>query len=222
MTDEQANPEGEEQDQGSDSFTKADVEAMITEATEGLKNNRDTLLKEKKEATKRAEEAEKARKELERKQLEAEGDPEKIRAAVRSEYEENLQTLQQERDQLRQQYEAREYESQLRDAASKLPIAPEGLDALATYLQNKHEVAIQDGQVTIDGHAPGKFLERFLDSEKGSFFKRGKQNTGGGAETPQGRPEGSKQWNEMTNTERGQLYARDKDAFYRLKQGATT
>lgn len=220
MSEEQSNPESEGQDQGNETFTKADVEAMIAEATDGLKGNRDTLLKEKKELQKRADDAEKARKELERKQLEAEGDPEKIRAAVRSEYEENIQTLQQERDQLRQQYEAREYESQLRDAASKLPIAPEGLDALATYLQNKHEVTIQDGHVTIDGTSPDKFLERFLESDKGSFWKRGKQNKGGGAETPQGRPEGSKAWNEMTQEEKGRLYANNKDEYYRLKQGA--
>ena len=219
MSEEKNNPEGE---QGTETFTKADVEAMIAEATEGLKGNRDTLLKEKKEAQKRADEAEKARKEMERKALEAEGDPEKIREAVRSEYEENLQTLQQERDQLRQQYEAREYESQLRDAASKLPIAPEGLDALATYLQNKHDVTIENGQVTIDGHTPDKFLERFIESDKGSFWKRGKQNTGGGAETPNQRPEGGgKTWNEMTEQERGILYVKNKDEFYRLKQGAS-
>ncbi len=215
MSEEQNSPEGE---QGTETFTKADVEAMIAEATEGLKGNRDTLLKEKKEAQKRADEAEKARKEMERKALEAEGDPEKIRAAVRSEYEENLQTLQQERDQLRQQYEAREYESQLRDAANNLPIAPEGLDALATYLQNKHEVVIQDGQVTIDGHAPGKFLERFIEGDKGSFWRRGKQNTGGGAETPDQRPEGGgKKLSEMTPEQKAHLFTHDKAKYWQLR-----
>ena len=216
MSDEQNNPEGE---QGAETFTKADVEAMIAEATEGLKGNRDTLLKEKKEAQKRADEAEKARKEMERKALEAEGDPEKIRAAVRSEYEENLQTLQQERDQLRQQYEAREYESQLRDAASKLPIAPEGLDALATYLQDKHDVSFENGQVTIDGHTPDKFLERFIESDKGSFWRPGKKNTGGGAETPNQRPEGGgKKLSEMTPEQKAHLFTHDKPRYWQLRE----
>ena len=218
MSEEQNNPEGE---QGTEEkqYTKAEVDAMIAEATTGLKENRDKVLQEKKSTQQRIQELEQEKKALERKQVEAEGDPEKIKESIRNEYQEKLDAIQQERDTIEQRYRQRVFDAQLRDAAAQLPIAPEGLDALATYIEKHFAVDFESDQATIEGQPPDKFLERFIETDKGKFWRRGKQNTGGGAETPNQRPEGGgKKLSEMTPEQKAHLFTHDKPRYWQLRE----
>ena len=187
-----------------------------------IKASRDQIQAEHSKARK---EIKRLKTELRKKEYEK-MDPDTIRAEVKTEYEEQLTEAERARAEIQQRYEQRESEYQLRQAADVLPVAPEGFRALVTYVRANHDVAVaEDGAVTIDGKPPQKFLEKFLESEDGKFFKRGKQNAGGGAQTPGQRPEGAgKQWSDMTTAEKARLFTSDPDGYKKLKeqQGAGT
>lgn len=202
----QKGTEGDEDDvetQPQPKYTEDDLQ--------GLKKNRDDALREAKDAKRRAKEAEQKAQEAEQARIEREGTVEEVKQS----YEDKLTTLQQERDQLEQRYRDREFSLQFHDAAQVLPVNTKGLKPLAAYVRANHSVEVEDGAVTIDGKPVKDFLERFLESDDGSFFKS-YGNAGGGAETPAGTPggHGKKRLKDMTNEEANALFAEDRAEYY--------
>ena len=212
----------DEQPGGATSFTAEQVQQMIAEAVEkevaGLKANNEALLSEKKEAARKAKEAEEARQAEHREALKNAGKMDEFEKTIRSQYEPVLEAEKQRYSALASRVLGSERKAVLGSFAGEF-ITPEAVDLVASFVRTEFEgdevvtkfLGTDGNVVTTD---PEQFKKYLREHKAFSHLIKANGPSGGGAAG--GKSGGAaKQLSEMTDAERIELLRTNPAEFKR-------
>lgn len=197
---------------GAATFTPEQVQQMIAEAVEkevsGLKANNEALLTEKKEAARKAKEAEEARQQAHQEALKSAGKMDEFEKTIRSQYEPVLEAEKQRYSALANRVLGSERKAVL-GAFSGDFITPEAVDILAPFVRTEFEgddvvtkfVGADGNVITTD---PEQFRKYLREHKAFSHLMKASAASGGGASGGKGGG-AAKTFKEMTEAERLEL-----------------
>lgn len=207
-------------------FSEEQVQRMIAEAVEkevaGLKANNEALLSEKKEAARRAKEAEEERQRAHQEALKSAGKMDEFEKTIRGQYEPVLAEKDAKYSALASRVLGSERKAVLGSFASDF-ITPEAVDILAPFVRTEFEgddvvtkfVGSDGNVITTD---PEQFRKYLREHKAFSHLIKANAASGGGASG--GKSGGAaKTANEMSGEERAALLRDNPSEFYRLFPG---
>lgn len=211
---------------GVTSFTAEQVQQMIAEAVEkevaGLKANNEALLSEKKEATRKAKEAEEQRQREHQESLKNAGKMDEFEKTIRGQYEPVLA----EKDAKYSALASRVLDSERKAVLGSFAgdfITPETVDLVAPFVRTEFEGdEVVTKFVGTDGSVITTDLEQFRKylREHKAFSHLIKANAASGGGASGGKGGGAaKTASEMTGEERAALLRDNPNEFYRLFPG---
>lgn len=196
------------QGEAKEALDKAVSEA-IEQATAGLKNKNDELLREKKALetkfegvdadeyrnlkTKERDEGDKGLK-----------DAKQLRERIEAEFTPKLDSLKKERDDARSELKTFKIDNAVTDALNGINVSKDLMPAAKALLLSSRKVEINDGGVVIDGKSASAFAQEWAGTD-GKAFIAAQNNTGGGAKGSNGAgggAAGGKKASEMSRTEK--------------------
>ncbi|ELH4999558.1 hypothetical protein ACKJVF_003754 [Salmonella enterica subsp. enterica serovar Kentucky] len=207
---------------GATTFTAEQVQQMIAEAVEkevaGLKANNEALLTEKKEAARKAKEAEEARQQAHQEALKSAGKMDEFEKTIRSQYEPVLKEKEEKYSALANRVLGSERKAVLGSFASDF-ITPEAVDILAPFVRTEFEgddvvtkfVGSDGNVITTD---PEQFRKYLREHKAFSHLIKANAASGGGASGGKGGG-AAKMFSEMTEAERLELHRTNPAEFKR-------
>ena len=203
-------------------FTAEEVKAMIEQEVAGLKANNEALLSEKKEAARRAKEAEEERQRAHQEALKSAGKMDEFEKTIRGQYEPVLAEKDAKYSALASRVLGSERKAVLGAFAGDF-ITPEAVDILAPFVRTEFEgddvvtkfVGSDGNVITTD---PEQFRKYLREHKAFSHLIKANAASGGGASG--GKSGGAaKTANEMSGEERAALLRDNPSEFYRLFPG---
>ena len=194
---------------GATTFTAEQVQQMIAEAVEkevsGLKANNEALLTEKKEAARKAKEAEEARQQAHQEALKSAGKMDEFEKTIRSQYEPVLKEQEEKYSTLASRVLGSERKAVLGTFAGDF-ITPEAVDILAPFVRTEFEgddvvtkfVGSDGNVITTD---PEQFRKYLREHKAFSHLIKANAASGGGASGGKGGG-AAKTLSEMNDAER--------------------
>ncbi len=193
---------------GGDVFTREQVEQMIAEQVAGLKANNEALLSEKKEATRKAKEAEDQRQREHQEALKNAGKMDEFEKTIRGQYEPVLAEKDARYSALASRILGSERKAVLGSFVGDF-ITPETVDLVAPFVRTEFEgdevvtkfVGTDGGVITTD---PEQFRKYLREHKAFSHLIKANAASGGGASGGKGGG-AAKSFSEMTDAERIEL-----------------
>lgn len=212
----------EERPAGGEIFTREQVEQMIAEQVAGLKANNEALLSEKKEATRKAKEAEEQRQREHQEALKNAGKMDEFEKTIRGQYEPVLAEKDAKYSALASRVLGSERKAVLGSFAGDF-ITPETVDLVAPFVRTEFEgdevvtkfVGTDGSVITTD---PEQFRKYLREHKAFSHLIKANAASGGGASGGKGGG-AAKTASEMTGEERAALLRDNPNEFYRLFPG---
>lgn len=212
----------EEKPAGGETFTREQVEQMIAEQVAGLKANNEALLSEKKEATRKAKEAEEQRQREHQESLKNAGKMDEFEKTIRGQYEPVLAEKDAKYTALASRVLGSERKAVLGSFAGDF-ITPETVDLVAPFVRTEFEgdevvtkfVGTDGSVITTD---PEQFRKYLREHKAFSHLIKANAASGGGASGGKGGG-AAKTASEMTGEERAALLRDNPNEFYRLFPG---
>lgn len=212
----------EEKPAGGETFTREQVEQMIAEQVAGLKANNEALLSEKKEATRKAKEAEEQRQREHQESLKNAGKMDEFEKTIRGQYEPVLAEKDARYTALASRVLGSERKAVLGSFAGDF-ITPETVDLVAPFVRTEFEgdevvtkfVGTDGSVITTD---PEQFRKYLREHKAFSHLIKANAASGGGASGGKGGG-AAKTASEMTGEERAALLRDNPNEFYRLFPG---
>lgn len=207
---------------GGETFTREQVEQMIAEQVAGLKANNEALLSEKKEATRKAKEAEEQRQREHQESLKNAGKMDEFEKTIRGQYEPVLAEKDARYSALASRVLGSERKAVLGSFAGDF-ITPETVDLVAPFVRTEFEgdevvtkfVGTDGSVITTD---PEQFRKYLREHKAFSHLIKANAASGGGASGGKGGG-AAKTASEMTGEERAALLRDNPNEFYRLFPG---
>lgn len=189
-------------------FTLEQVQQMIADEVAGLKANNEALLTEKKEATRKANEAEAERQRAHQESLKSAGKMDEFEKTIRSQYEPVLKEKEERYASLASRVLGSERKAVLGAFAGDF-ITPEAVDILAPFVRTEFEgddvvtkfVGPDGNVITTD---PEQFRKYLREHKAFSHLMKASAASGGGASGGKGGG-AAKTFSEMTEAERLEL-----------------
>ena len=212
----------EDKPAGGETFTREQVEQMIAEQVAGLKANNEALLSEKKEATRKAKEAEEQRQREHQEALKNAGKMDEFEKTIRGQYEPVLAEKDARYSALASRVLGSERKAVLGSFAGDF-ITPETVDLVAPFVRTEFEgdevvtkfVGPDGSVITTD---PEQFRKYLREHKAFSHLIKANAASGGGASGGKGGG-AAKTASEMTGEERAALLRDNPNEFYRLFPG---
>ena len=212
----------EDKPAGGETFTREQVEQMIAEQVAGLKANNEALLSEKKEATRKAKEAEEQRQREHQEALKNAGKMDEFEKTFRGQYEPVLAEKDARYSALASRVLGSERKAVLGSFAGDF-ITPETVDLVAPFVRTEFEgdevvtkfVGPDGSVITTD---PEQFRKYLREHKAFSHLIKANAASGGGASGGKGGG-AAKTASEMTGEERAALLRDNPNEFYRLFPG---
>lgn len=212
----------EDKPAGGETFTREQVEQMIAEQVAGLKANNEALLSEKKEATRKAKEAEEQRQREHQESLKNAGKMDEFEKTIRGQYEPVLAEKDAKYTALASRVLGSERKAVLGSFAGDF-ITPETVDLVAPFVRTEFEgdevvtkfVGTDGSVITTD---PEQFRKYLREHKAFSHLIKANAASGGGASGGKGGG-AAKTASEMTGEERAALLRDNPNEFYRLFPG---
>lgn len=212
----------EDKPAGGETFTREQVEQMIAEQVAGLKANNEALLSEKKEATRKAKEAEEQRQREHQESLKNAGKMDEFEKTIRGQYEPVLAEKDARYTALASRVLGSERKAVLGSFAGDF-ITPETVDLVAPFVRTEFEgdevvtkfVGTDGSVITTD---PEQFRKYLREHKAFSHLIKANAASGGGASGGKGGG-AAKTASEMTGEERAALLRDNPNEFYRLFPG---
>lgn len=203
-------------------YTQEEVDALIAKEVAGLKANRDALLNESKEASRRAKEAEELRQREHQEALKAAGKMDEFEKTIRSQYEPVLA----EKDARYNSLAARVLGSERKAAIGAFAgdfITPEAVEILAPFVRTEFDgedvvTKYLDANGNVITTDPEQFRKHLREHKAFSHLLKASAASGGGASGNRGGG-AAKTANEMSGEERAALLRDNPSEFYRLFPG---
>lgn len=203
-------------------YTQEEVDALIAKEVAGLKANRDALLNESKEASRRAKEAEELRQREHQEALKAAGKMDEFEKTIRSQYEPILA----EKDVRYNSLAARVLGSERKAAIGSFAgdfITPEAVEILAPFVRTEFDgedvvTKYLDANGNVITTDPEQFRKHLREHKAFSHLLKASAASGGGASGNRGGG-AAKTANEMSGEERAALLRDNPSEFYRLFPG---
>lgn len=203
-------------------YTQEEVDALIAKEVAGLKANRDALLNESKEASRRAKEAEELRQREHQEALKAAGKMDEFEKTIRSQYEPVLA----EKDARYNSLAARVLGSERKAAIGAFAgdfITPEAVEILAPFVRTEFDgedvvTKYLDANGNVITTDPEQFRKHLREHKAFSHLLKASAASGGGASGNRGGG-AAKTANEMSGEERAALLRDNPNEFYRLFPG---
>lgn len=213
---------GEEGKPAGGDAPKTYTEQEVAELVAGLKANNEALLTEKKEAARRAKEAEEARQREHQEALKSAGKMDEFEKTIRSQYEPVLKEKDERYTTLASRVLGSERKAVLGSFAGDF-ITPETVDLVAPFVRTEFEgdevvtkfVGTDGSVITTD---PEQFRKYLREHKAFSHLIRANAASGGGASGGKGGG-AAKNANEMSGEERAELLKTNPNEFYRLFPG---
>lgn len=199
-------------------FTRQQVEQMIAEHVSGLKANNESLLAEKKEATRKFKEAEDARQREHQEALKSAGKMDEFEKTIRSQYDPVIAEKEAKISKMAERILGSERRAVLSSFASDL-VTPEVADLLAPFIMTSFDgdkvvtnfIGTDGGVVTTD---PEQYRKYLREHKAFSHLLRANAASGGGALG--GRDGGAgPHFSEMNEQERSALFKSNPAEFNR-------
>ena len=199
-------------------FTAEEVKAMIEQEVAGLKANNEALLSEKKEAARRAKEAEEERQRAHQEALKSAGKMDEFEKTIRGQYEPVLAEKDAKYSALASRVLGSERKAVLGSFAGDF-ITPEAVDILAPFVRTEFEgddvvtkfVGPDGNVITTD---PEQFRKYLREHKAFSHLIKANAASGGGASGGKGGG-AAKTFSEMTEAERLELHRTNPAEFKR-------
>lgn len=203
-------------------YTQEEVDALIAKEVAGLKANRDALLNESKEASRRAKEAEELRQREHQEALKAAGKMDEFEKTIRSQYEPVLA----EKDARYNSLAARVLGSERKAAIGAFAgdfITPEAVEIMAPFVRTEFDgedvvTKYLDANGNVITTDPEQFRKHLREHKAFSHLLKASAASGGGASGNRGGG-AAKTANEMSGEERAALLRDNPSEFYRLFPG---
>lgn len=201
---------------------KTYTEQEVAELVAGLKANNEALLSEKKEAARRAKEAEEERQRAHQEALKSAGKMDEFEKTIRGQYEPVLKEKEERYASLASRVLGSERKAVLGSFAGDF-ITPEAVDILAPFVRTEFEgddvvtkfVGSDGNVITTD---PEQFRKYLREHKAFSHLIKANAASGGGASGGKGGG-AAKTANEMSGEERAALLRDNPSEFYRLFPG---
>ena len=171
---------------------KAELQKLIEQETEGLKNKNSELLadiKKQKDSFKsiqdQLDEIKEAKEKAEQEAAEKSGDVEQIKESLQKSHQKEIEKIRSELEQKSGLLNQTLIDNGLKTALVKANIAPQHLEAVEALIRTKTKAEITDkeGQAiaTLDGVPINEFVETWSQGDTGKHYIAAPKNEGGGA-----------------------------------------
>ncbi|MAR55994.1 MAG: hypothetical protein CMM93_02320 [Rickettsiales bacterium] len=203
---------------------KAELQKLIDNATEGLKNKNSELLaevKDQKAANKsfqdQLDELKAAKEAADEEAANKSGDVEKIKANLETKHQKEREALMSELKGKNSMLHTMLVDNGLTEALSKAGVAPQYMDAAKALIQknNAAEVTEVDGAAVarIGNESISDFVKGWSQGDQGKHFVAAPANGGGGAggSNGGGKAPSGKSWMEMNNQEKTEYLKQNKE-----------